>query len=125
MTMTFVTGKRPLAALSSPRPPCENSRQGQNKAMNDNNASCLLTHGGTGPVLCITPWEKHALQLLADGHTRTELSRHLGASASEIDSLLEELFAAMGVATQAEAIAAAHKRGLFKEAWLAVDAHGS
>jgi len=56
------------------------------------------------------------LQLLADGHTRKELSRHLGASASEIDSLLEELFAAMGAATQAEAIAAAHKRGLFKEA---------
>jgi len=35
--------------------------------------------------------------------------------ASEIDSRLEELFAAMGVATQAEAIAAAHKRGLLKK----------
>ena len=56
------------------------------------------------------------MQLLADGHARNELSRHPEASASEIDSLLEDLFAAMGVTTQAEAIAAAHKRGLLKEA---------
>ena len=79
-------------------------------------AFCLLKHRAIGPVLCITPWERNALQLLADGHTRNELSGHLGASASEIDSLLEELFAVMGVATQAEAIAAAQKRGLFNEA---------
>ena len=45
------------------------------------------------------------------------MGRHRGTSASEIDSLLEELFAAMGVATQAEAIAAALKRGLFNDAW--------
>jgi DNA-binding CsgD family transcriptional regulator len=87
--------------------------------MNEN-ASCLLKHGGTGRVLRITPWARNALQLLADGHTRNELSRHLGASAAEIDSLLEELFAAMGVATHAEAVAAAHKRGLLKEGSLAV-----
>jgi quercetin dioxygenase-like cupin family protein/DNA-binding CsgD family transcriptional regulator len=79
--------------------------------MNEN-ASCLLKHGGTVPVLRITPWERDALQLLADGQTRNELSRHLGASASDIDSLLEALFATMGVATEAEAIAAARKRGL-------------
>jgi DNA-binding NarL/FixJ family response regulator len=90
--------------------------RGEDETMNEN-VSCLLKYGGTGPVLCITPWERNALQLLANGHTRNELSRHLGASASEIDSLLEELFAAMGVATQAEAIAAALKRGLFNEAW--------
>ena len=87
--------------------------------MNEN-VSCLLKHGGTNPVLFITPRERNALQLLADGHTRNELSRQLEASASEIDFLLRELFTAMGVATQAEAIAAARKRGLIKEAWLAV-----
>jgi DNA-binding CsgD family transcriptional regulator len=80
-------------------------------------APCLLKPGGTGPVLRITPRERNALQLLADGHMRNELSRRLGASGSEIDALLEELFAVMGVTTQAEAIAAAQKRGLFKEAW--------
>ena len=70
-----------------------------------------------GFALSHTPWERNPLQLLADAHTRNEVSRHLGASASEINALLEKLFAAMGVATEAEAIAAAHKRGLFKEAW--------
>jgi DNA-binding NarL/FixJ family response regulator len=63
-------------------------------------------------VLCITPWERDALEILADGHTPNELSRHLGISASEVDSRLAELFAAMGAATLREAIAAAHKRGL-------------
>ena len=69
----------------------------------------------TSCVLCITPWDRNALQLLADGHTRNELISLLGASASDIDSLLEDLFAALGVATQAEAIGAADKRGLLKE----------
>jgi DNA-binding CsgD family transcriptional regulator len=63
-------------------------------------------------VLCITPWERDALELLADGHTANELSRRFGISVSEIDSRLAELFAAMGAPTQREAIAAAHKRGL-------------
>ena len=83
-------------------------------------SSCLLTNGRIGPVLCITPRERNALQLLADGHTRNELSRHLEASASTIDSLLEELFAVMGVAGEAEAIAAARKRGLLSHA---IDIH--
>jgi DNA-binding CsgD family transcriptional regulator len=86
--------------------------------MNEN-ASCLLKPRRIGPILCITPRERHALQLLADGHTRNAL-RHLGTSASKIDSLLEELFAVMGVASEAEAIAAAHKRGLLSRA---IDVH--
>ena len=81
--------------------------------MNEN-ASCRLKHGRIGPVLCITPRERNVLQLLADGHSTNELSRHLWASASTIDSLLEELYAVMGVASEAEAIAAAHTRGLLK-----------
>jgi hypothetical protein len=47
--------------------------------MNEN-TSGLLKHGGTVPVLRITPWERDALQLLADGQTRNELSRRLGGS---------------------------------------------
>src|SRR5262249_27603725 len=63
-------------------------------------------------ILRITPCERDTLQLLADGSTSSELSRHFGLGASEIDSLLERLFAVMGVATRTEAIAAARKRGL-------------
>jgi len=65
-------------------------------------------------ALRITPLERDVLQLLADGKTANELSRHFGLSASAMDSLLERLFAEMEVATQAEAIAAAHKRGLLR-----------
>src|SRR5262245_7353273 len=71
-------------------------------------------HRGTGPVLCITPREKDALQLLADGNTASELSRCLALSASEVESLLAGVFAAMGAATQTEAIAAAQTRGLLR-----------
>jgi hypothetical protein len=45
----------------------------------------------------------------------------MGTSASKIDSLFEGLFAVMGVASEAEAIAAAHKRGLLSRA---IDIHG-
>ena len=74
--------------------------------------SCLFKHRGAGPVLCITPGERDTLQLLAKGHTGNELSRRSGLSPAEIDAMLDELFAALGAATQAEAIAAARKRGL-------------
>jgi DNA-binding NarL/FixJ family response regulator len=75
--------------------------------------SRVLKHRA-GPVLCITPWERNALQFLADGHTVSELSRRVDSSASEVGSLLEELFAAMGAANQSDAIAVAYKRGLLR-----------
>src|SRR5262245_28464048 len=66
-------------------------------------------HGGT---LQITPWERRALQLLANGYTTTDIAMSLGIDAVEIDPLLTRLFMAMGATTCAEAIAVADRRGL-------------
>jgi DNA-binding CsgD family transcriptional regulator len=65
-----------------------------------------------GAVLQITPWERDALQLLADGKATSEIATYLGMRAPDFESGLTRLFAAMGAATQAEAIAGALKRGL-------------
>jgi DNA-binding NarL/FixJ family response regulator len=67
---------------------------------------------GTVMALQITPSERHVLQLLAGGHTKTELANDLGMGLVEIEVLWTRLFIALGAATQTEAIAAAHKRGL-------------
>ena len=63
-------------------------------------------------ALQITPSERHALQLLANGYTTNDVATGLGISAVEAEVLLTRLFAALGAASQAEAIAVAHKRGL-------------
>ncbi len=55
---------------------------------------------GRSMVLHITPWERSALQLLADGEAISD------------DVHLEALFARMGVANRAEAIVVASRRGL-------------
>lgn len=63
-------------------------------------------------ALQITPSERHALQLLADGHTTSGVAARLRMGTRETEVLLTRLFAALGAASEAEAIAAAHKRGL-------------
>lgn len=65
-----------------------------------------------GAVLRITPWERDVLQLLADGKATNEIATYLGMHIPDFESGLSRLFAAMGAATQAEAIARALKRGL-------------
>ena len=50
----------------------------------------------------ITPRERQALQLLADGDTPRQVSIGLAISAAETEALLERLFAAMGAATRDE-----------------------
>jgi DNA-binding NarL/FixJ family response regulator len=65
-----------------------------------------------GAVLQITPWERDVLQLLADGKATNEIATHLGMRTPDFESGLTRLFAAMGAATRAEAIAGALKRGL-------------
>src|SRR5262245_6374468 len=65
-------------------------------------------------MLQITPWERQALQLLADGATPTHVSIGLGLSAAETEALLARIFAAMSVATRADAVAAAQRRGLLR-----------
>ena len=62
--------------------------------------------------LQITPQERHALQLLADGKTSSDLAAGFGVSLVEAETLLTGLYAILGVASPARAVAAAHKRGL-------------
>ena len=63
-------------------------------------------------MLHITPLERVALQLLASGVATHELAGRLGVSAREVETNLNTLFARMGAASRAEAVAAAFRRGL-------------
>ena len=72
----------------------------------------MVTQHPSGGALRITPREREALQLLARGHTTAGVAAGLGLGAQDIERLLDQLFAAMGAASRAEAIAAAKRRGL-------------
>ena len=72
----------------------------------------MTTQPAPAGALRITPRERQALQLLAGGQTTIDVAAGLGIGAQEIDALLAALFVAMGAASRAEAIAAAHRRGL-------------
>jgi DNA-binding CsgD family transcriptional regulator len=69
-------------------------------------------YGSSSRALQITPLEREALRLLANGRTTSDVAVSLGISRPDTTTLLAELFAAMGASTQADAIAAAHRRGL-------------
>jgi len=64
------------------------------------------------PVLQITPREREVLESLARGAATPEIARRLSVTEREIEASLATLFARMGVANHAEAIAAAGRRGL-------------
>ena len=63
-------------------------------------------------MLMITPAERYALQLWAEGGSRTELAASLDVPERELDRQLTTLCARMGVRTQLEAVAECVKRGL-------------
>jgi LuxR family transcriptional regulator, quorum-sensing system regulator BjaR1 len=63
-------------------------------------------------VLRITPWERSALQLLAEGKAPSELAGCLRIDECEVEDSLTTLFARMGAANRSEAIAEALRRGL-------------
>jgi len=63
-------------------------------------------------LLHITPGERAALQLLADGRATDEIASGLGLSSGAVESHLATLFARMGAASRSEAVAAAVRRGL-------------
>jgi DNA-binding NarL/FixJ family response regulator len=65
-----------------------------------------------GLVLHITPWERNALELLAEGKGEREIAMHLRVAESDIAFQLTKLFAALGAASRTEAIAIGMKRGL-------------
>ena len=63
-------------------------------------------------MLQITPSERAALQLLANGNATTEIAGRLGIREGEVEAHLTALFARMGAASRAEAIDSAYRRGL-------------
>jgi DNA-binding NarL/FixJ family response regulator len=71
-----------------------------------------LDYRSQTPVLHITPSDRVALQLLANGTVAIEIAKNLGLPESEIESHLTRLFARLGAASRSEAIAMAFKRGL-------------
>jgi DNA-binding NarL/FixJ family response regulator len=60
----------------------------------------------------MTPVERVALQLLADGRGPIEIANRLRVRECEIDARLVSLFARLGASNGTEAIALAHERGL-------------
>jgi DNA-binding NarL/FixJ family response regulator len=63
-------------------------------------------------MLHITPRERAALQLLANGNPTHEIAGRLGVSEGQVEAQLMLLFWRMGAATRTEAIDAAWRRGL-------------
>ena len=63
-------------------------------------------------VLQITPTERMALQLLAEGKSRSQIAVLLGVGDCDAEDLLVGLFGRMRARTQFEAVAAAAQRGL-------------
>jgi DNA-binding NarL/FixJ family response regulator len=62
-------------------------------------------------VLQITPSERAALQLLADGKATHEIGDSLAVGEGEVEAHLTTLLARMGAASRIEAISAAFRRG--------------
>jgi NarL family two-component system response regulator YdfI len=63
-------------------------------------------------LLQITPGERHALRLIAQGKAFREVGQCLGVPQSEVGPHLTALFAKLGAGSQAEAIAEAARRGI-------------
>jgi DNA-binding CsgD family transcriptional regulator len=63
-------------------------------------------------LLLITPVERAALQVLAEGKSHVEIASRLETSQSELKATLSALFSRLGVRTPGDAIAAGLKRGL-------------
>ena len=67
-------------------------------------------------MLQITPWERIALQLIADGETTNDIAARFDMSNLELEVHLSILFARMGVSNSIEASIAAVRRGLLTSA---------
>jgi len=67
---------------------------------------------GGGPVLQITPSERYALQLVAQGAPTSQIGAMLGLAPPDIDPFLAALFARLGAKSRADATTVASRRGL-------------
>jgi DNA-binding NarL/FixJ family response regulator len=65
-------------------------------------------------VLHITPGERSALELLANGGPMRDIAVSLDVRVGDVGARLTSLFLRMGVTDQTEAVAAAWRRGLLK-----------
>src|SRR5262249_56970800 len=65
-------------------------------------------------MLQITPGERTALELLANGRSIAEIATTLDVRVSEVEWHLASLFSRMGVTSHTEAVAAASRRGLLR-----------
>ncbi len=63
-------------------------------------------------MLLITPWERSALALLANGVSLGHIARQLEVSEPEAELRLTALLAKLGAAGYPDAVAAAARRGL-------------
>ena len=63
-------------------------------------------------MLRITPFERQALQLLAQGVPALDVVSYLGRDAADVPLDLAELFARLGANNRADAVATAFRRGL-------------
>ncbi|HYU79643.1 MAG TPA: helix-turn-helix transcriptional regulator [Vicinamibacterales bacterium] len=66
----------------------------------------------SGGVLQITPSERQAIQLIAQGMATSRIGATLGLSATDVEPYLAALFAKFGATSRGDAIAAAARRGL-------------
>jgi DNA-binding NarL/FixJ family response regulator len=60
----------------------------------------------------LSPREREVLRLVAGGSTNHQIAEKLGVGAETVKTLLARTFAKLGVRRRAEAVAAAHDRGL-------------
>ena len=67
-------------------------------------------------MLHITPWERSALESLANGTSPAELATALQLSESEIELQLAALYSRLGASCCSDALAAALRRGLIPAA---------
>lgn len=65
---------------------------------------------GDGGVL--SPREREVLALVGDGATNTDIARTLGIGSETVKTLLRRSFVKLGVSRRAQAVAAAHERGI-------------
>jgi DNA-binding CsgD family transcriptional regulator len=66
----------------------------------------------SGPVLQITPSERYALQLVAEGAPASQIGAMLRLAPADIDPFLTALFARLGATSHTDAIRVASRRGL-------------
>jgi DNA-binding NarL/FixJ family response regulator len=60
----------------------------------------------------LSPREREVLRLVAAGRTNTQIAEDLGIGAETVKTLVARVFAKLGVRRRAEAVSAAHDRGL-------------